>query len=67
VSQLNQLAAQRGQTLANMALAWVLNNKHTTSVIVGTSSVAQLQDNLNVLNNYHFSSEELALIDRILQ
>jgi L-glyceraldehyde 3-phosphate reductase len=67
VSQLNQLAAQRGQTLANMALAWVLNNKHTTSVIVGTSSVAQLQDNLNVLGNYHFSSVELALIDRILQ
>ena len=67
IFQLNQLAEQRGQTLAEMALAWVLNDKRVTSVVIGTSSLAQLQDNLNVMNNRSFSSEELTLIDRILQ
>lgn len=64
---LNDLASQRGQTLAEMALAWVLNHKFVTSVIVGASSVAQLQDNLKAVDNTHFSAEELAVIESILQ
>lgn len=66
LSALNDLAQQRGQTLAEMALAWLLNNKDVTSVIVGTSSLAQLQDNLNAANNTHFGADELALINNIL-
>ena len=67
IHQLDQLAKQRGQTLAEMALAWVLNNKHVTSVIVGTSSLAQLKNNLNVVNNRNLSSNELTLINQILE
>lgn len=64
---LNELAQKRNQTLAEMALAWVLNNPYTTSVILGTSSVKQLKDNIAALNNPHFSAEELQLIDNILK
>jgi len=67
ISALNDLAIQRGQTLAEMALAWVLNNKHVTSVIIGTSSVAQLHDNLKTLDNTNFSEEELNQINKILK
>lgn len=64
--KLNGLAEERGQTLAEMALAWVLHNKHVTSVIVGTSSVEQLKDNLKALDNIVFSEKELLSIDKIL-
>lgn len=64
---LNELAQKRNQTLAEMALVWVLNNPYTTSVILGTSSVKQLKDNIAALNNPHFSAEELQLIDNILK
>ncbi|NDW12601.1 L-glyceraldehyde 3-phosphate reductase [Bacteroides sp. 214] len=64
--KLNELAGQRGQTLAEMALAWVLHNEYVTSVIVGASSVQQLSDNLAALNKLEFSSEELAGIEEIL-
>lgn len=64
---LNELALKRNQTLAEMALVWVLNNSYTTSVILGTSSVQQLKDNIAALNNPHFSAEELQLIDNILK
>lgn len=67
VSALNDLAAQRGQTLAEMALAWQLQNKHVTSVIVGTSSLNQLKDNLKAADNTHFTSDELDLIENILK
>ncbi len=67
IIQLNELALQRGQTLAEMALAWVLNHKQVTSVIVGTSSVDQLQDNLDTLKNCQFSENELTLINNILR
>ena len=63
---LNQIAEQRSQTLAEMSLAWVLNHQKVTSVIVGTSSVAQLQDNLKAMDNCSFTQEELNLIDQIL-
>lgn len=61
---LNKLAEQRGQTLAEMALAWVLKNELVTSVIIGASSVKQLEDNLKAIGNTHFSEEELKKIDK---
>lgn len=64
--ELNELAIRRGQTLAEMALAWVLKDERMTSVIVGASSVKQLADNLHALDNLSFTSEELLLIDGIL-
>ena len=64
--QLADIAKQRGQTLAQMALAWVLNDKRVTSVIIGTSSVSQLESNLDTLRNLDFSDEELSTIDRII-
>lgn len=63
---LNEVAAGRGQTLAEMALAWLLKDDMVTSVIIGASSVAQLADNLKAIENTAFSSEELAKIARIL-
>ena len=60
---LNDLARKRGQSLAQMALAWILQDPRVTSVIIGASSVAQLDDNLKSLDNVHFSSEELRIID----
>ncbi|MDR1683109.1 MAG: aldo/keto reductase [Candidatus Symbiothrix sp.] len=66
MNQLNQIAAARNQILAEMALAWVLNKPNVTSVIVGTSSVKQLQDNLKTLNNTTFTNDELIGIDTIL-
>ena len=66
IHQLNNLAVQRNQTLAQMALAWVLHDERVTSVIIGTSSVHQLSNNLQTIDNLHFTSEELESIDRIL-
>ena len=66
VKALNQQAEQRGQTLAQMALAWILEKKQITSVLIGASSVAQLEDNVAAINNLKFSRDELAYIDNIL-
>ena len=66
IMKLNAIAEQRGQSLAEMSLAWLVNKKELTSVIIGTSSVNQLKQNLNALNNTDFSSEELHTIDSIL-
>ncbi len=57
--KLNDIAQQRSQTLAQMALAWCFHKPQVNSVIVGTSSVKQLQDNIAALENTHFSDEEL--------
>jgi L-glyceraldehyde 3-phosphate reductase len=65
ISRLNDLAESRSQTLAQMSLAWVLNHKEVTSVIVGASSVEQLRDNLKVFNGLSFGKEELQIIDDI--
>ncbi len=65
IHALNTIALRRGQTLAEMALAWLLKDDLVTSVIVGASSVAQLQDNLKAMKNVSFSSEELEEIERI--
>lgn len=66
VNCLNELARKRGQTLAELAIAWVLRDERITSVIVGSSSVKQLEDNLKVLNNTAFTADELKQIDGIL-
>lgn len=66
VRRLNEIANRRGQTLAQMALAWVLKDEYVTSVIIGASSVRQLADNLNTLNKLEFSAEELEEIKKIL-
>ncbi len=67
IRQLNILAQQRGQTLAQMALAWILKDKRITSVLVGASRPKQLQDSLQCLNNTDFSKEELIKIETILK
>ena len=63
VSALNEIAASRGQTLSQMALAWVLRDDRVTSALVGVSSVAQLEQNIGSLARLDFSEEELARID----
>ncbi|GAA3144091.1 L-glyceraldehyde 3-phosphate reductase [Planomonospora alba] len=63
VRRLNEIAAARGQSLAQMALAWALRDRRVTSVLVGASSVAQLEDNLAAVRNLSFTAEELAAID----
>ncbi len=67
VGALNRIALARGQTLAQMALAWLLRDKRVTSVLMGASSVAQISENVAALKNLHFSAEDLAQIDRALQ
>ena len=59
IRALNQMAQERGQSLAQMALAWDLKDDLVTSVIIGASSVTQLEDNLKALNNTHFSRKRL--------
>ncbi len=66
VRRLNELALRRGQSLAQMALAWVLRQPVITSALVGASSVPQLEENVAALNNLKFSQAELAAIETIL-
>ena len=66
IQVLNALALRRGQTLAEMALAWLLKDELVTSVIIGASSVGQLDDNLKALGNTCFSEEELREIEAVL-
>ncbi|MFT4094780.1 MAG: L-glyceraldehyde 3-phosphate reductase [Niabella sp.] len=67
LQQLNTLAAQRGQSLAQMALAWLLKDDRVTAVLVGASGAAQLLDSLQCLKNMQFEKEELAAIETILK
>jgi L-glyceraldehyde 3-phosphate reductase len=64
VRGLNEIAQRRGQSLAQMAIAWVLRDARVTSALIGASSVAQLEDSVAALGNLEFSGEELAEIDR---
>ena len=64
VRALNEIAAARGQSLAQLALAWVLREQRVTSALIGASSVAQLEENLAAAQRLSFTSEELAAIDR---
>lgn len=65
IKALNELATLRGQTLAEMALAWVLKDEMVTSVIIGASSVAQLDDNLKAIKNTTFTAEEIEKMNQI--
>ena len=67
VSRLNDLAKNRDQSLAQMALAWLLKDERVTSVLIGASKPEQLDDSLHCLNNLAFSAEELAGIEDILR
>ncbi len=67
VLELSKIASDRGQSLAQMALAWVLKDDYVTSAIVGVSSMNQLQDNLASTKNTQFSESELLLIEKILK
>jgi L-glyceraldehyde 3-phosphate reductase len=64
VRGLNEIAKRRGQSLAQMALAWTLRDPRVTSALVGASSVKQLEQNIGALDHPSFSNEELAEIDR---
>ena len=64
VRALNEIAGRRGQTLAQMALAWTLRDARVTSTLIGVSSMAQLEDSLHALDNLAFSDDELTEIDR---
>ena len=66
IKALNQEAELRGQTLAQMALAWILSRKQVTSVLIGASSVSQLEANVATINNLKFTKDELDAIDNIL-
>jgi L-glyceraldehyde 3-phosphate reductase len=66
IRSLNEIAKHRGQTLAEMAVAWVLRDPRVTSALVGTSKVEQVDDNVAALRNLSFSAEELKKIDSIL-
>jgi L-glyceraldehyde 3-phosphate reductase len=66
INALNQVARQRGQSLAEMAVAWVLRDPRVTSALVGTSKVSQVDDNVAALKNLKFTAEELRTIDGVL-
>ncbi|MCW4782735.1 L-glyceraldehyde 3-phosphate reductase [Enterobacter chuandaensis] len=66
VRKLNALAESRGQKLSQMALAWVLRHEEVTSVLIGASKTAQIDDAVGMLENRQFTAEELSLIDQIL-
>ncbi len=66
IHRLNEIALHRKQTLAEMALSWILKDKSITSVLIGASSVAQLDDNLKALSSVPFSDKELLEIEHVL-
>jgi len=67
VKLLNEVAVERGQSLAQMALAWIVKDARVTSVLIGASSVAQIEDNVAMTNNLDFTEEELRKIEEILK
>jgi L-glyceraldehyde 3-phosphate reductase len=67
IIQLNELASSRGQSLAQMSLAWVLRGERVTSALIGASRVSQIEENVAALKNLEFALEELAAIEKILK
>lgn len=67
ISALNELAGKRGQTLAEMALSWVLRKDRVTTVLIGASKVEQIEDNVKIVEHLEFSDEELDAIEKILK
>ena len=63
ISRLNELAKRRGQTLAEMSLAWILKDGDVCSVLIGASRPEQILDNIRAIHNTHFTKEELSEID----
>lgn len=66
ISRLNKIALERNQSLAQMAIAWLLKDERVTSVLIGASSAGQLHENLGALDNIGFSEKELLAIDKLL-
>ncbi len=66
IKALNELAVQRGQTLAQMALSWIMKDDEVTSVLIGASRPEQITDNCGIVGNVHFTEEELKKIDAIV-
>jgi len=66
INQLNEIAMQRKQTLAQMAIAWLLKDNRITSVLIGASSIKQLDDNIDSLYQLNFTNDELKLIELVL-
>ncbi|MCW3120312.1 MAG: aldo/keto reductase, partial [Chitinophagaceae bacterium] len=67
ITRLNDIAKRRNQSLSQMALSWLLKDKRITTVLIGVSSVEQLDNNLACLNNLEFSTGELSEIETVLQ
>ncbi|MCE1200010.1 MAG: aldo/keto reductase, partial [Marinilabiliales bacterium] len=67
VKALNGIALQRGQSLAQMAIAWLLKDERVTSVLIGASSLKQLKDNLAAQQNLTFTKDELTGIETVLK
>ena len=67
VRELNKMAEERGQSLAQMALAWILRRKEITSVLIGASKAEQIVDNVNTLKKLDFTQDELERIEKILK
>lgn len=67
IKKLNELAATRGQTMSQMALAWVLRDSRVTSALIGASKASQVEDCVKAVDNLEFSKEELDMIDGILK
>jgi L-glyceraldehyde 3-phosphate reductase len=67
VRRLNELAQARGQTLAQMALAWVLRHRQVTSALIGASQISQIDDAVGALKNLTFTSEELQMVETNLK
>ena len=66
IRSLNELASKRGQTLAEMALAWIMRDGDITSTLIGASKPSQILDNIKMIENTEFSEEERKRIDTIL-
>ncbi len=66
IKRLNDLALSRGQSLAQMALSWVLQEKTVVSALIGASRVSQIEENVKALQNLTFTEEELKVIDDVL-
>ena len=67
IKQLNEIAIGRNQTLAQMALAWLLKDNRVTSVLIGASSVKQLDNNIDCLHNLNFTADELSTIEQLIK
>ena len=66
IKKLDEIASQRNQSLAQLALSWLLKDKRITTVLIGASSVQQLDNNIDALNKLHYTTDELESIEKVL-